>query len=170
MVVPLIVFVFSMLTYLALTAGSGRILFWSTGEIAFGIVFSLITTLLVERLLDLTGARPGFAWLSPVRWATFLVFAIGPFFFNMVKANLEVASMVITGRIRPGIVKVHSGLRTEFATSMLANSITLTPGTLSVDTDKSGNLYVHMLYVDRKDLTAEDICSGFHKWIKRIAE
>ncbi len=53
---------------------------------------------------------------------------------------------------------------------MLANSITLTPGTLSVDTDEAGNLFVHMLYVDRKDPAAEDICSGFHKWVKRIAE
>ncbi|UCD03338.1 MAG: Na+/H+ antiporter subunit E [Candidatus Aenigmatarchaeota archaeon] len=170
MVVPLIVFVFSMLTYLALTVGSGQILFWSIGEIIFGIVFSLITTLIVARLLDLTGLRPGFAWLNPVRWAIFFVFAAGPFLFNMVKANLEVASMVITRRIRPGIVKVHSGLRTEFATSMLANSITLTPGTLSVDTDKGGNLYVHMLYVEKKQLTADDVCSGFHKWIKRVAE
>ena len=170
MVVPLIVFVFSMLTYLALTAGSGQIIFWSTEELIFGVAFSLITTVTVDRLLHLTGLRPGFAWLSPRRWAWFFIFAIGPFLFNMVKANLEVASMVITGRIRPGIVKVHSGLRTEFGTSMLANSITLTPGTLTVDTDKSGNLYVHMLYVDRKDLTADDICSGFHRWVKRVAE
>jgi multicomponent Na+:H+ antiporter subunit E len=59
---------------------------------------------------------------------------------------------------------------------MLANSITLTPGTLSVDIDENTNdLFVHWINVDEKALEnkpvdCKHICGNFPKWIRRIAE
>lgn len=70
----------------------------------------------------------------------------------MAKANFDVAYRVITGKINPGIVKMSPGLKTDTALTFLANSITLTPGTLSVDTDDEKNLYVHWINVDEEAL------------------
>ncbi len=59
---------------------------------------------------------------------------------------------------------------------MLANSITLTPGTLSVDIDEDKNdLYIHWINVNEEALKGESvdckyICGNFDKWIRRIAE
>jgi multicomponent Na+:H+ antiporter subunit E len=59
---------------------------------------------------------------------------------------------------------------------MLANSITLTPGTLSVDIDENNNdLYVHWINVDKKAIQKKPVdckyvCGNFPKWIRRIAE
>ena len=108
--------------------------------------------------------------MNPKRWAFFLIYAIGPLFFEMAKANLDVAYRVITKKIRPGIVKISPGMKTEFGTMIVANSITLTPGTLSVDVDGKGNIYVHWIFVKSKEPKLEDICSSFQKWIRSIVE
>ena len=88
----------------------------------------------------------------------------------MAKANIDVAYRVITGKIKPGIVKISPGMKTDFGTMMVANGITLTPGTLSVDVDNKRNIYVHWIFVKSKEPKLEDICSSFPKWIRRIAE
>jgi multicomponent Na+:H+ antiporter subunit E len=167
----LVAFVFSMLFYLALTAGSGGdLLFWSTGEVAAGAAFSVLTALLAWKLLRGLGARTSWGFLNPVRWLTFVAYAVGPFFLSMAKANLDVACRVVTGRIRPGIVKVPTGLTNDLALSLLANSITLTPGTLSVDVDERNNLYVHCIHLGSKDPKPEEVYGSFAKWARRIAE
>jgi len=170
MAVLIIAFLFSLLFYLALTAGSGTVIFWSFYEIVFGIFFAAITALLAGRLFRIAGVRPGLSWLNPARWALFFAYVLGPFLYNMAKSNLDVSYRVVTGRIRPGIVRIPSGLKTDFGITMLANSITLTPGTLSVDVDEDGSIFVHWINVGSKDPSAEDICSSFPKWVRRIAE
>jgi multicomponent Na+:H+ antiporter subunit E len=83
---------------------------------------------------------------------------------------------VITGKINPGIVKISPNLKTDFGITMLANSITLTPGTLSVDIDEDSNdLYIHWINVKNEALKktpvdCKHICGSFHKWVRRIAE
>ncbi len=173
MAVLITVFVFSFITYLALTAGtagSAGFLLWSLEEIIFGILFSVLAALLAKKISRVLGVKPRLGWLNPVRWFMFLAYAIGPFFFNMAKANLDVACRVITGKIRPGIVRISPGLKTDFGITMLANSITLTPGTLSVDVDSEKNLYVHCIYVRHKKPKTEEVCSSFPRWVRRIAE
>jgi multicomponent Na+:H+ antiporter subunit E len=106
----------------------------------------------------------------------FIVYVIGPFFYGMAKANFDVAYRVITGRINPGIVKISPGLRSDLGTTMLANSITLTPGTLSVDVDEDKNdLYIHWINVEKKAIKekpveCEKVCGSFAKWVRRITE
>ena len=170
MTVLVIAFIFSFLFYLILTAGSGKVLFWSVEEIGFGLIFSILTAVLVKKLWSSVGIKPDLKVLNPKRWAFFLIYAIGPLFFEMAKANIDVAYRVITGNIKPGIVKISPCLKTDFGTAMLANGITLTPGTLSVDVDKDRNIYVHWIFVESKKPKLEDICSSFPKWIRRIAE
>jgi len=165
-----ICFVFSFLFYLLLTIGSGEVLLWSPEEILFGLVFSILTVCIIKKVFSEMGVTPSVELFNPKRWFLFIVFVTGPFFVSMTKANLDVAYRVITGKIRPGIVKIPSGLKTDFGVSMLANLITLTPGTLSVDIDKKNNLYVHWIFVKDKNPKTKDFCSDFPKWVRRIAE
>lgn len=74
------------------------------------------------------------------------------FLWEMIKANLDVAKRVIDPSlpINPAIVEISTDLKSNQAKLFLANSITLTPGTLTVDIVED-KLYVHWI-----DLTAED--------------
>ncbi|PKP54948.1 cation:proton antiporter, partial [Candidatus Atribacteria bacterium HGW-Atribacteria-1] len=109
--------------------------------------------------------------LNPLRWVIFLIYLIGPFFWAMAKANIDVAYRVITGKINPGIVKISPGLKTDLGITLLADSITLTPGTLSVDIDEKNNdLYIHWINVTTLKPTTHHICANFPQWIRRIAE
>ncbi len=92
-------------------------------------------------------------------------------FAQIVKANLDVASRVVRRRIpiRPGIVAVTTRLRSPLGRAILANSITLTPGTLSVEIE-GDRLFIHWIdvtEVDGKDAT-ERIVSGFERYLEVI--
>ena len=165
-----VAFVFSLLFYLTLTAGSGPLLFWSAEEIFFGIAASVPIAVLAKKLMKTTGFKPGLGWLNPARWVIFLAYIFGPFLFNLARANIDVACRVVTGKIRPGIVRISPGLRSDLGVAMLANSITLTPGTMTVDVDDNRNLYIHWIYVKNVAPKTEDICATFPKWVRRIAE
>jgi multicomponent Na+:H+ antiporter subunit E len=73
----------------------------------------------------------------------------------IVKANIDVAVIVLQRRmpISPGIVKFKTDIRKDFRQGILANSITLTPGTLTIDMED--DVYVvHCL----TRANAEDVC------------
>ncbi|HBA84631.1 MAG TPA: cation:proton antiporter [Verrucomicrobia bacterium] len=168
--------IFSFVVYLLLTAGSGSVLrLWSSQEIMAGAVLGLITGFAARKFFC---SQRQSAPLNPLRWITAVLYVIGPFFIEMAKANVDVAYRVITGRIRPGIVRVKSGMKTDLGTLMLANSITLTPGTLTVGIDEETNdLFVHMINIPegteaRESLEAREVFSIFNcpAWIRRIAE
>src|SRR5690606_982415 len=76
------------------------------------------------------------------------------FFYDMVKANLQVAYDLITPKVvmSPGIVKYPLSSRNDFATTMLSNIISLTPGTLILDVSTDNKvLYIHVMYLKDKD-------------------
>lgn len=157
------------IVYLYLTAGSGALLgAWSAAELTAGVATAVVAGFAGRKLLFPTKS---FRMLNPWRWLLFLVYLLGPFFWGMARANIDVACRVITGKIRPGIVKIEPGLKTDLALTLLANSITLTPGTLSVDVGEEENsLYVHWIYVRNETPAIEEICSHFPVWARRIAE
>lgn len=75
-------------------------------------------------------------------------------------ANLQVAWIVIRPRlaIRPGILALRTRHRSEVGVTLLANSITLTPGTLTMDVAPSGDvLYIHVLDIAHPDEAREAI-------------
>jgi len=78
------------------------------------------------------------------------------FFIEMAVANIDVARRVIDPRlpIKPGIIKYKMKVKNSFARVLLANSITLTPGTLSIEMNDD-TLYIHC--IDVKD-DSEDNC------------
>jgi len=111
--------------------------------------------------------------LNPVRWFWLLCY-IPVFAYYCIKANLEVAYMVLHPAlpIRPGIVKVRTGLRSRTGITALANSITLTPGTLTVDASDEGELYVHWIDVKspQEDEASREIVARFERFLRRIIE
>ncbi|MEM1513295.1 MAG: Na+/H+ antiporter subunit E [Candidatus Thermoplasmatota archaeon] len=142
---------------------------WGIDELIAGIIFSLICGFIARKIFI-----KEFKLANPKRWA-FIIAYLPRFFYEMAKANFDVAYRVITGKINPGIVKISPNLKSDLSLTILANSITLTPGTLSVDVDDEKNLYVHWINVDEKVLEKmprdyKPICSNFPDWARRIGE
>ena len=110
--------------------------------------------------------------LSPKRWFWFLLY-VPYFLYYCIRANLDVAFRVIHPDvpIRPGIVKVTTTLTGDLGKTLLANSITLTPGTLTVDVDGQ-DFYVHWINVETDDPKArtEKIVRRFERILKEILE
>lgn len=93
------------------------------------------------------------------------------FITELIKANLQVAYDVVTPKnyMKPGIVGIPLDAETDLEITLLANIITLTPGTLSLDvsTDKK-TLYVHSMYIDDPEDFIIDIKMGFERKLLRI--
>ncbi|MBU0927558.1 MAG: Na+/H+ antiporter subunit E [Spirochaetes bacterium] len=89
----------------------------------------------------------------------------------LVLSNLDVAFRVLHPRlpIAPGIVKVKTALKTPLGRLLLANAITLTPGTITVET-RGEDLYIHWIKVAAADPegATEAIVSQFEKYLEVI--
>lgn len=111
----------------------------------------------------------------PHRWFYFIFIYVPRFLWECFMANIDVAYRVLHPAlpINPGIVKVKTSLKTDTALTFLANSITLTPGTMSVDIDTdNGVLYIHWINVRDKDVEAATkiIVERFEKILAKIFE
>ena len=111
----------------------------------------------------------------PQRWLYFFFWYVPIFLWECLKANIDVAYRVIHPKlpINPGIVKVKTNLKTDTGLTFLANSITLTPGTMSVDIDRdNGFLYVHWIDVKDKRVAGATklIVERFEKILSKIFE
>ena len=71
--------------------------------------------------------------------------------------------------INPGIVEVKTRLKSKYARMILANSITLTPGTLTVEI-VDDSLFIHWIDVEAKDIkgASEKIVKNFEKYLEVI--
>lgn len=109
------------------------------------------------------------------RYWYFVFYYIPLFLWECFKANIDVAYRVLHPKlpINPGIVKVKTTLKMDTALTFLANSITLTPGTLAVDIDKDdGVLYIHWIDVKSKDteVATKIIVERFENILRKIFE
>ena len=93
------------------------------------------------------------------------------FLGELIKSNLDVARRVVTPAlpIKPGIVEVKTSLQSPMARMILANSITLTPGTLTVDI-QNDQLFIHWIEVKTADQqqATEQIVRKFEKYLEKI--
>lgn len=92
-------------------------------------------------------------------------------FWEVARANLDVAYRVLHPRmpIRPGIVVIKTSLKSDIAKLILANSITLTPGTFTLDVI-GDELLVHWINVKSEDIdeTTRMIGRRFEKYLRVI--
>jgi multicomponent Na+:H+ antiporter subunit E len=73
------------------------------------------------------------------------------YLWELALANLRVAYDVVTRthHMRPGILAIPLDARTDAEITLLANLITLTPGSLSLDVSPDRRtLYIHAMYID----------------------
>jgi len=138
------------------------------------IVGVFVAALVALMTGDLFIQRP-YMLKHPLRYWYFFVHYLPVFLWECIKANLDVAYRVIHPAlpINPGIVRVKTNLKSDTALTFLANSITLTPGTLSVDIDRdNGLLYIHWIDVKAKDTEAATriIVERFEKILKKVFE
>lgn len=108
--------------------------------------------------------REHFPWdpepLEVLRRLPRAIHYLGPFLKALTVANLQVAWIVIQPRlpIRPGILALRTRHRSEVGVTLLANSITLTPGTLTMDIGPTGDiLYIHVLDIAHPEEAREAI-------------
>ncbi len=91
------------------------------------------------------------------------------FFKELVKSNFKLAVIVLSPSlpIKPGIVKVRTKLKSKMGRLMLANSITLTPGTLTVELEGEW-IYVHCVTVNSTEIeeATAQIVAGFESYLE----
>jgi len=97
--------------------------------IAASVAAVLVTLIAGPRLAILSGVR--LTAMAPVHLVRYLI----TFFVALIRSNLDVAWRVLSPSlpIRPAVVEVRTRLKSPLGLMLLANSITLTPGTLSID-------------------------------------
>ncbi len=133
-----------------------------------GAIVSLITTLIFSRYFSIDVRK----LIHPKRYFWSLVYLLY-FIWECIKANFDVAYRVLHPAmpVRPGIVKVRLSLKGALSRTILANSITMTPGTISVDLI-GDSLYVHCIYLE--DTSPEHytykISGKFEKLLTKIFE
>lgn len=134
-----------------------------------GLIASLIVAILFHEILP----QEHIVFISPIRIFWTVVY-IPVFFYYVIKANFDVVYRALHPRmpINPGIVKIKTNLKTQSGITALANSITLTPGTLTVDLTDDGFLYVHWINVKSDDVeeATEFIARRFEWFLQKIFE
>jgi multicomponent Na+:H+ antiporter subunit E len=91
------------------------------------------------------------------------------FIIELIKANIDVTRRVLTPSlpINPGIVKVKTKLKSKMARLILADSITLTPGTFTLQVE-GDTFYIHWINVDVDDVekATEELVRKFEKYLE----
>lgn len=133
---------------------------FSVPNILFGFALALMTLTLVRPDMTMEGRR-----IRPIA----LLRLIGLFLVELIKSGIRVAFIVSRREmnLRPAIVAYPLGVTRDFEITLLANLITLTPGTLSVDVSADRRLlYVHCVDADDPEAVIADIRGGFEALIK----
>ncbi len=140
----------------------------SANNLIVGAVSALLVSAYFGRFF-MQGYRKVF---HPHRYFWFIVYLF-IFIWECVKANFDVAYRVLHPAmpIKPGIVKVRLELKTNIARTLLANSITMTPGTITVDIIDDF-IYIHWIYVSSTDpeVYGKKVSGRFEKYLKLIFE
>ncbi len=86
--------------------------------------------------------------------------------YEIIKAALDVASRTLNGKVEPVVVEIETELKRPISQTILANSITLTPGTLSIDLDSENQILKVAIITSR---SKEEIIP-FEPYIKGMLE
>lgn len=136
-------------------------------------LYGLIPAFLIVVLLDKASSVFKGAKFTPSGLFYSFVY-IFVFIFEMIKSNIDVFFRVLSPKlpINPGIVRVKTTLKSPMGRMILANSITLTPGTFLVDI-KDDCFYIHWIEVccdGDPEKATQVIVAKFEKILKKIYE
>jgi len=135
----------------------------SAGMVVFGLILGIIIPLITERWWP---DRPrGF---NLFRISAYVVMVV----WDIIVANIEVAWIVLTmpnSKLKPAWIVVPLDLRQPEAITILAGTITLTPGTVSADLSAEGHsLLVHVLHTHDPDAVRDEIKARYESRLKEI--
>ena len=152
--------VFMMLVWIAFTSS------FAAHELIIGALTSMIISYLSIRLFTCCTI----SIFNPVK-IFYMIWYLIVFLMALINSNLDVARRVLTPSlpINPGIVKFKTKLTTNYSKMVLANSITLTPGTLTIDI-VDDTFYIHWIDVKTTDpeKAFTDIAEQFEKILLKI--
>lgn len=152
--------VFLMLVWIAFTSS------FATHELIVGALTTMVISYLSIRLFTCCTILI----FCPVK-IMYMIWYLVVFLIALINSNMDVARRVLSPSlpINPGIVKFKTKLTTNYSKMVLANSITLTPGTLTVDV-VDDTFYVH--WIDVKTTNPEEafteIAESFEKILLKI--
>jgi multicomponent Na+:H+ antiporter subunit E len=141
------------LAWLALTGS------WTPANVVLGLVLSLLVSSFAREQRRRRDITP-----RPLRIVGLALL----FLYELLMSGLRVARLVLSPRMRlePGIFAYPLQVDRNFEITLLANLITLTPGTLSVDvSDDRKVLFVHAIDCSDPDRARRDIAQGFERRI-----
>ncbi len=161
-------FVLSFLFWILLTWS------FSLQELAAGVIVSAAVALFSARFFIHEHA----AWLvMPKRFFACIGYWLGTFVKELISANVNMARICFGGckDINPGIVKIPTELKSDYGLAALSNSITLTPGTITMEVaeqDDQNYLYVHWIDVKETDpeKAGEAIKGNLERGLRRFWE
>lgn len=141
----------------------------STLAIEVAILGLTITGLLAYAFVSTSDVWRQIRW-TPAGFYHFLAYS-GTFLVELVKANIAMMRVVYSPRIdiKPGIVKIRTGLKSPIGRLALANTIALTPGSLVMDI-RDETLFIHWLDVQSTDIEAatQALAGPFERHLEKV--
>lgn len=140
-----------------------------TGEftlvnILIGFGLGYIVILIASPAIDDSNYAKRF-WLA----IGLILFFLKELFVSSIRVAIDV--MKPSFKMQSGIVRIPFDVKTDLEKTLLANMISLTPGTLSIDTSKDEKvLYIHAMYIDNGDVEAvrKEIKGGMEAKIMKV--
>lgn len=141
-------------------------------ELIVGAIISLVVALFSARFL--IHEKPLYIF-KPQRFLSLMNYCFFVFTKELWKANVEVAKKALDPKlsVKSGIVKVPTELKSEYGLAILANSVTLKPGTVTmeiVEENSKNYFYIHWIDVasTRSKEAGEAIKGILEKRIRRV--
>ncbi|MGI6595333.1 MAG: Na+/H+ antiporter subunit E [Elusimicrobia bacterium] len=150
--------------------GIWKLMTWSNdlGSYIAGILSALFITLLYGKEFPYHPKHT----FQIRRYIIFIKFLF-VFLYQMIKANFVMAYRILSPGppIKPGVVKISLRLKSPLGRLILANAITLAPGTFTLDITED-TLLIHWIYVGTTDpVEAEEmICGNLQSILKEVFE
>jgi Multisubunit Na+/H+ antiporter, MnhE subunit len=126
---------------------------FATEELIGGLAASFVASLLATKFF----IHEDPLYIFNFKRLFYMITYIPLFIKELIKANIDVAKRSFNPKlpINPGIVKVPTDMKSDYGLAMLCDSITLTPGTISMDVveedDGKNYIYIHWIDVQSKN-------------------
>ncbi|HPP66581.1 MAG TPA: Na+/H+ antiporter subunit E [bacterium] len=163
-----VLFVISLIIWLLLT--------WPFTKYGFdyeGLIVGILAAMLVAILFGDVFTESPHKFFEPKRYLWFIGFVF-VFFWEFLHASMDFAYRILHPNlpIRPGIIKIKTELKREFAIAILANCIGFAPGAVTVAIGQDNYLYIHMAFIRDTDPEKATgyVVRRFEMILKRIFE
>jgi len=135
------------------------------------LVVGALVALMVSALLPARDAAP-----MPLKRIPAFVWALLRYvvvvMWDVIKGGITTARIVLSREmpLKPGIIAIPSGSKSELGTALSAHAITLSPGELVVEMDDEGNMYTHCLDVDKSEVYVSEAQSLRRNLLSKMFE